>query len=393
MKPDICPITINTTELELCEVANLIANFEALQGIADYICCIDDEITAFSSRKVKLHDNVAFIAIGGISWVWTGPNGFSSALQTPVIDTVTAAAQGLYTVDITDADGCTHKKQVYLFVDQVVCIEDDLVNLPDPTTIDEGVIFIDAALKDAKILCGNAWVDFPISDTRAIVDQGAPVAPPAATGNVTNLGEFVLGTDSMVYYIDLLGNSLKFAGTNIYNADGQIDSNRVVDGDGRTINWDAFLTWAVETTTKISWDSASQQYQFITLPPADDTQDRLLAIDATGNLVHRDQATVLGPPEYCNNVIDAVGTPVVCIGDTISLFAYGPPGSSYAWTGPNGFVSALQNPTLASTGIAVESGIYEVTITSTICTYVRHVYVQVIYCAPPQGIVSSNSSF
>lgn len=37
---------------------------------------------------------------------WSGPNGFSSTLQDPVIQNVTPAAQGVYTVSISDGYGC-----------------------------------------------------------------------------------------------------------------------------------------------------------------------------------------------------------------------------------------------------------------------------------------------
>ncbi len=38
---------------------------------------------------------------------WTGPNGFTSAVQNPVINPVTPAATGIYTVTITQNGGCT----------------------------------------------------------------------------------------------------------------------------------------------------------------------------------------------------------------------------------------------------------------------------------------------
>jgi len=390
MKPTFCPITIFTTEEDLCNAANLISNFEALENIADFICCIDDQINAFSSRKVKPGDNIMLIAIGGTAWSWTGPDGFTSIVQTPVISDVDSNAQGLYEVTITDADACTHVKQVYVFVDQPVVIEDDLINLPDPTTIDQGVIFIDATLKLAKIVLGDLWVDFPIDDTRAIVDQGAPVAPPPLTGNVANLGEFVQGTDNMTYYIDLLGNSIKFAGTNIYNADGQLDGNRAVDGDSNSLTWSNLLLWAVQASGKISWNSTAGSYQYVVLPAQDDTQTRILAIDATGNLVWVDKASVFGPPELIDEEFNIAATPFVCEGDDIELYANGPVGSTFAWTGPNAFASALQNPTITTTGIAVETGIYQCVIddAGSGLSRTKRVYVKVVTCAPPEAFIS-----
>jgi len=56
-----------------------------------------------------------------------------------------------------------------------------------------------------------------------------------------------------------------------------------------------------------------------------------------------------------------------CEGATISLSTATVAGASYAWTGPNGFTSALQNPTRANATTA-DAGTYSVTITVNGCT-------------------------
>src|SRR5207244_406507 len=56
-----------------------------------------------------------------------------------------------------------------------------------------------------------------------------------------------------------------------------------------------------------------------------------------------------------------------CEGATISLSTPGVSGATYAWTGPNGFTSAQQNPARANATTA-DSGTYSVTITVNGCT-------------------------
>ena len=51
-----------------------------------------------------------------------------------------------------------------------------------------------------------------------------------------------------------------------------------------------------------------------------------------------------------------------CVGETIQLNANGQSGASYSWTGPNGFTSTQQNPTLTNCTTAM-SGSYTCTIT------------------------------
>jgi VCBS repeat protein len=49
----------------------------------------------------------------------------------------------------------------------------------------------------------------------------------------------------------------------------------------------------------------------------------------------------------------------ILIGQTLQLFATTVPGASYSWTGPNGFTSTLQNPTIAN-ATALATGLYTV---------------------------------
>jgi gliding motility-associated-like protein len=75
----------------------------------------------------------------------------------------------------------------------------------------------------------------------------------------------------------------------------------------------------------------------------------------------------------------------ICVGSTLSLTASAVTGATYSWTGPNGFTSTLQNPTITSaTGLA--AGVYTVTATQAAscnsCTATTTVVVNPIPPAP-----------
>jgi hypothetical protein len=53
---------------------------------------------------------------GMTSYLWTGPNGFTSNVQNPVINNVTAAAAGTYTLTVTNSNGCTASTTVEVAV-------------------------------------------------------------------------------------------------------------------------------------------------------------------------------------------------------------------------------------------------------------------------------------
>src|SRR5204863_8851341 len=56
-----------------------------------------------------------------------------------------------------------------------------------------------------------------------------------------------------------------------------------------------------------------------------------------------------------------------CAGGTISLSTSTVASATYAWTGPNGFTSSLQNPTRSNAATA-DAGTYSVTVTVGGCT-------------------------
>ena len=66
-----------------------------------------------------------------------------------------------------------------------------------------------------------------------------------------------------------------------------------------------------------------------------------------------------------NPVATASNTGPYCTGTTIQLNSTG--GGTYAWSGPGGFTSSLQNPTIPSSTTAM-SGVYTVTVTASGCT-------------------------
>ncbi|WP_183562086.1 gliding motility-associated C-terminal domain-containing protein [Mucilaginibacter sp. SP1R1] len=62
--------------------------------------------SAIANSPVCAGTTLNLSASAGASYQWTGPNGFTSALQSPVINNVTAAAAGTYHVTIVSTAGC-----------------------------------------------------------------------------------------------------------------------------------------------------------------------------------------------------------------------------------------------------------------------------------------------
>jgi hypothetical protein len=52
----------------------------------------------------------------GLTYSWSGPGGFTSALQSPTISNATVSASGTYTLNVTNGNGCTASAQTTVTV-------------------------------------------------------------------------------------------------------------------------------------------------------------------------------------------------------------------------------------------------------------------------------------
>jgi hypothetical protein len=64
-------------------------------------------IQTSNGGPVCVRDTIKLYASGGVSYSWTGPNGFTSTYQNPVILNATAAMAGTYTVTVVNAQNCS----------------------------------------------------------------------------------------------------------------------------------------------------------------------------------------------------------------------------------------------------------------------------------------------
>ncbi|UMY65732.1 MULTISPECIES: T9SS sorting signal type C domain-containing protein [unclassified Flavobacterium] len=80
----------------------------------------------------------------------------------------------------------------------------------------------------------------------------------------------------------------------------------------------------------------------------------------------------------------------VCLGGTLSLTGATDTGTSFSWTGPNGFTSTLQNPSISNV-TAAAAGVYSFTATNNGCSSVAST-VTVTVNLTPAGVTASASA-
>ncbi len=79
--------------------------------------------------------SITLAASGGVSYSWTGPSGFNSLNQNPSISPSTVSNSGVYTVVVTDANGCSASDTAVVVVNQTPTAPQVSTN---PTLICEG---------------------------------------------------------------------------------------------------------------------------------------------------------------------------------------------------------------------------------------------------------------
>ena len=80
----------------------------------------------------------------------------------------------------------------------------------------------------------------------------------------------------------------------------------------------------------------------------------------------------------------------ICTGNTLNLSAATVSGATYSWTGPNGFNSALQNPSISNVTSAA-AGTYSCSVTVNGCTSPSSSIVVTVNTTPAAPVVSSNT--
>ncbi|WP_243348037.1 hypothetical protein, partial [Parabacteroides sp. FAFU027] len=214
--------------------------------------------TIGSNTPVCVGKTLNLTSGGGTSYLWKGPNGFTSALQNPSIPNVTLANAGTYKVIVTNAAGCVDSITTNVVINA----------LPTPT-----------------------------------IGSNTPVCV-GKTLNLTSGG----------------GTSYQWKGPN-------------------------------------GFTSALQNPSIPNVTLANAGTYKVIVTNAAGCV---DSITT-------NVVINALPTPTIgsnspiCVGMTLNLTSGG--GTSYLWKGPNGFTSALQNPSIPNVTLA-NAGTYKVIVTN-----------------------------
>ncbi len=88
---------------------------------------------ADNNGPVCVDETLLLMSGDGVSYSWSGPLSFTSGSQNPQIDFVTPDMGGIYSVTVTDINGCTAEATTLVVIDEGPDVEVDPV--PDPVCI------------------------------------------------------------------------------------------------------------------------------------------------------------------------------------------------------------------------------------------------------------------
>jgi gliding motility-associated-like protein len=295
---------------------------------------------------------------GGVSYSWTGPNGFTSIVQNPVIANAQFSMSGLYTVVVTSAQNCTASAVASVSV----------ISLPQPS-ITSNTPCVGATLS----FTGSGGVTYSWTGPNGFVSSLQN--PSVGNAQLVNSGMYTLvvtaGTCSNL---------------TIYSATVLPLPTPTVSSSG-TVCLLQPINLGASGGTAYAW-TGPNGYSANTASPV---------ISVAQNTNAGTYTALVTGANGCNNTAitsivvnplpsPATNSPVVCLNQPINLTSNG--GVSYSWTGPNGFASVAQNPVIANAQFSM-SGLYTVVATSAQgCT--NNAVASVTVLSLPQPSITSN---
>ncbi|MFZ5553087.1 MAG: T9SS type A sorting domain-containing protein, partial [Bacteroidota bacterium] len=283
--------------------------------------------------------------VAGATYSWTGPGGYTSTLQNPVRVNPNATWAGNYTVTVT-AGGCSSSSTVNVVVNIT----------PNPTIGSNSPVCEGATLNlTSTTITGTpvySWTG-PNGFTSSLEDPSVSNTTLSAAGTYT-LVVTNNGCTSTADNITVTINPSPVAtasNTGPYCV-GQTISLNAGTVSGATYAWSGpgAYTSALEDPTRPSSTTAmTGTYQVIVIAGGcSDTATTSVIVSASPSA-------------------SASSNSPVCEGQTIALDGGNIAGASYSWTGPNGFTSSLEDPSLNNAS-TLEAGTYSLTVTIGSCS-------------------------
>ncbi len=297
----------------------------------------------------------------GVSYNWTGPNSFISATQNPTITTATAAASGVYNVTASNGTCISQVGTTTVTVRPTPNITSNTKTDPTQCATSTGSITLSGLTTGQQYVVN--FVKGGIAQTAQTITAvgGNVVILALSAGTFTNITVTLNGCISNIVAGPIVLSDPTPPATPVASSNSPICSGNTLTlgassaTPGVTFNWSgpvSFNTTGANPTRTNTTTAMSGVY----------------SVSATLN-------NCTSPTGIVNVTINQTpATPVassnspICSGANLNLTSNSSTGGvTYAWTGPNSFNNATQNPTITA-ATAAATGLYSVTASNGTCT-------------------------
>jgi gliding motility-associated-like protein len=309
-------------------------------------------ITAGGPTAFCAGGSVTLTSSAGTSYLWS--NSATTATG-PSINVTTA---GSYTVQVTNASGCQSEPSVATIV-TVNALPSASITITDNSGLanNDGIICNGStAMLTAS---GGTFYSWSSGETTAAISKG--IAGTYAV-TVTNSNGC---TDTKAANITVNAVPIVAAGSN----------SPICVGEDKKIN----LTASAGTGYIYSWsgpnsftsNNQNPSIHFVTTAMAG---AYTVTVTATNGCKAKNTTSVMVNPLP---IVTVRSNSPVCVGNTINLTSSDGTGYSYSWSGPNGYTSNKQNPSILNADTSM-AGAYKVTVTAlTSCSVTKKTIVKV----------------
>lgn len=322
-------------------------------------------VTAGNSGPVCAGLPLNLTSGGAVNYSWSGPSGFSSALQNPSIAVPVLGNAGVYTVTGTDANGCSASATTTVVIN------------PGPSL----------TVNNTGPICSGNSISMSVSGATTYTWSGPnSFSSNSSNPTITNASASASG----VYTVNALtsGGCISTATTLvIVNPTPTItitNSGPVCAGSSLTISATGGGTYSWLSSNGLA---STQGTIVIGSATGQDGGIYTLTVTSTEGCVSTaTTVVVVNPTPTCS----AVANTPLCEGEDLTFTTTQIGGNSFTWNGPNGFVSSQKNPKI-NDALMTNNGAYTLTVTSDKnCSSKLQVNV-VVNPTPNVSIVSKNT--
>ena len=342
--------------------ANITDNSGCTFSVSTTVNQLSSLSAASSNTPVCQNGTLNLTGGGGGTYAWSGPNGFTSSTQNPSIPNVSTAASGTYTLTVTSAPGCVSTTTTAVTINP----------LPAPTATSNSPVCENGTLTLTGGGGGTYSWSGPNGFTSSTQNPSIPNVSIAAAGTysltVTSAANCVANTTTSIT-INPLPTPTASNNSPLCNA-GTLNLSGLGGGSYAWTGPNSF--------------SSTLQNPSITNVTALNAGTYTLTVTSAANCVATATTSVIINPTL---IVSAGNNGPLCAGNNLNITAS--TGASWSWTGPNGFTSNQQNPSLPNATTSM-SGTYSVTATDAFGC-VGSASTTVVVNALPTPVITGNS--